>query len=55
MSSNSSAEFFLLRLNKNQINAAIRARPTTPPTTPPTMAPVSVQDFQSVVLVSNSA
>ena len=41
MSSNSSAWFFLFRRNKNQIKAAMSARPTTPPTTPPTMAPVS--------------
>jgi len=43
ISSNSSASFFLFLLNKNQINAPMRARPTAPPTAPPTIAPVSIE------------
>jgi len=33
--------FLFLRRSRNQTNARIASRPTTPPTTPPAMAPTS--------------
>ena len=41
LSSKSACMFLFLRRSKNQTNARIASRPTTPPTTPPAIAPTS--------------
>lgn len=41
LSSKSACMFLFLRRSRNQTNAKMASRPTTPPTTPPAIAPVS--------------